>query len=437
MNSLSLNFPGEAMNLEKGTERKVCLSALIAALAMLATTLVFLGCAGSGGNKTGSQKEDKANASAVKVDEGHDLADLAKAIKTPEDAQVLDLLLGYRMLVLHNPDPKSLDKETLKKSRQAYDMLEAALRHGGIKAKENGERVYSVTNEERLSFQEVIHSASQSADKNVKDGDWEKARARWKEIVQSKAAIAFIMEEAQWGLTLSDALQSTLADSLKKRLKDVNESYAAEINHDEINKQVKVLLEQVPDVKIQRELKKLANRSWDRDRRNAKGASSQLGQSKIPDASATVDNSKLPNPVENPLASGAVSPQGTSPVATTPAMSATSSELTMLGVQADTLAAQGRYIAALKMLDKAGDQAWVKEKKNQIGDRYCEEKRKAAAGAFKDFKKAVSDSLKKVNLNKTASELDSCLFYFPELPVSQKVRKNREMVETEMKKLKP
>ncbi len=396
---------------------------------VMATALVIGGCASSG--KPVEPKDGKAKGPAVKVDEGSDLSDLAKAVKTPEDAMILDLLLGYRMLLLRNPDPKSLDKETLKKGRQAFERLETALRHGGIRAKEGGERVFTVTSEDRLSLQEIIRSASQAADKNAREGDWDKARARWKEIVQSKQSVTFSMEEAQWGLVLADALQSSLADSIKKRLKDVNESYIADVNHDEIGKQVKRLLEEVSEVKLQRELKKLANRSWEKDKRAGRITTTAPVQTLPPEARATAaDTAKVlpgvtPVPAATP-ASAVVAP-------TAPA----GPDAAGVGAEADTLASQGKYVAALKALDKAGEQPWVKDKKTQIGDRFCEEKRKLAANSFKDFKKAATDSTKRVYLKRTATDLDSCLFFFPELAVSQKVRKNREMVETELKKLKP
>jgi hypothetical protein len=384
-----------------------------------AASLTIQGCASSGGKPAGA----KSGESAVMVNEGGDLSDLAKSVKTPEDAEILDLLLGYRMLLLRNPDAKSLDKETLKKSRQAYDRLETVLRHGGIKSQDGGERVYTVTSEDRLSLQEVLHSASVAAEKNAREGDWEKARARWKEIVQSKASVTFMMEEAQWGLTLTDALQSSMPDSLKKRLKEVNESYAADVSHDEIGKQVKVLLDEIQDVKLQRELKKLANRAWEKDKRAGKLGAAQQVQTVPPELQGSGDTLKaLPGAQTGPTAAG------------TPAISP---EAAAIGAQADTLASQGKYIAALKSLDKAGEQAWVKDKKAQIGDRFCEEKRRSAANSFKDFKKAAADSVKRAYLKRTASDLDSCLFYFPDLSVTQKVRKNREMVETEMKKLKP
>jgi hypothetical protein len=392
------------------------------ALALAFASLTALsGCAGQGGK---AKTEPAAGGRAVQVAEGGDLSEVDKAVKAPEDRLILDLMLGYRMLLLRNPDPKALDKETLQRSRDAYDRLESILRHGGVKAQDKGERVFTVSDGDKLSLQEVVLSAAQAAEKAAREGDWEKARDRWKEIVQSKTAVAFTMEEAQWGLTLSEALQSqALPDSIKKRLRDVNESYLADAGRDEVGKQVKALLEIVPDVKLQRELKKLANRAWEKDKR-----AGRIGTQAAPTAAA-----------------GTVAPPPDSAKAQEPAVAEPSASATpqaggdaaAITAEADSLASKGKYVAALKALERGGpEQSWVKEKKSRIGDRFCEEKRRTAANAFKDFKKAGSDAAKKTLLSRTAAELDSCLFYFPELPVTGKVRKNREMVETELKKLK-
>ncbi|HKP96143.1 MAG TPA: hypothetical protein VJ385_10330 [Fibrobacteria bacterium] len=402
--------------------------AVSAALAILATGLA--GCTATGGGRPAPAKP--SGGPPVTVEDGGDLADLSRLVKTREDQWVLDLLMGYRMLLLRNPDAKSLDKETLKRSRDAYDKLESLLRHGGVKSQDGGERVYTITNEDKLSLQEVLRSASQAANRAAREGDWEKARARWKEITQSKAAVAFAMEEAQWGLTLSDALQSALPDSLKRRLKEVNEGYLADVGHEEIGKQVKALLEVVPDVKLQRELKKLANRAWETDRKAGR-ISAQAQQAQVAAAAAgTVppgspqDSGKEAAPQAG---AGAEPPAGANPP---PGI-----EAAAILAEADSLSAKGKYVTALKTLERAGsDQPWVKEKKAQIGNRFCEEKRRSAANSFKDFKKASADADKRMHLKRTAADLDSCLFYFPELAVSQKVRKNREMVEGELKKIK-
>lgn len=414
-------------------------------LALLAGSLFIGGCAETHPNS----QSGKTNNTSVKVDENAELLDLVKVVKTPDDAAILEVLMGYRMLLLHTPDANKLNAETLKKSRQAYDRLESVLRHGGVKAsaKDGGERVYTITSEDKLSLQEVVHAASIAAEKNAREGDWDKARSRWKEMVQSKAAINLALDDAQWGITLVDALQSSLADSLKKKLKDVNESYVDELNQAEIARQVKVLLEQISEVKIQRELKKLANRAWERDKKGGRltgaqelAASSAAAQSTAAQGTAAQGAGNSEAGAKDGTANdttvkivgvmtkqnGANAANGSAIVQQAP----TGSPL------ADSLMAQGKYVAALKSLDKSGDQAWVKEKKTQIGDRFCEEKRRGAANSFKDYKKAATDSLKKVHLKRTTAELDSCLFYFPDLAVSGKVRKNREMVEAELKKVK-
>jgi hypothetical protein len=389
--------------------------------------MLLSGC-GSTGKKPSPGAGAPVGSPSVKVDDAGDLADVARGIKTDEDQLILDLMLGYRMLLLSNPDAKTLDKETLKKSRGAYDRLENVLRHGGVNAQEGGERVYTITNETKLSLQEVIRSAAEAAEKAAQEGDWDKARERWKEITQSRQAVTFTMEEAQWGLVLSDALQSSLPDSTKRRLKSVNESYMADIGHEEIGKQVKTLLETVPDVKLQRELKKLTNRSWEKDKKSGR-ISAQAQQAQ---AAAALAGTVPPGSEPPEAQAGPETPAG----GQTPAGQA-GSEAAAITAEADSLASKGKYVAALKVLEKAGpEQSWVKDKKSALGERFCEEKRRSAANSFKDFKKAAADSVKRTYLRRTASDLDSCLFYFPDLAVSQKVRKNRDMVESELKKLK-
>lgn len=389
------------------------------AAALLSLVFALQGCAG--GKSTGKAKPGEQT---VKVDEGSDLPELARGLKTQGDSLVLDLLLGYRMLLLGNPDTKALDQDALKRSRKAFEKLEYLLRHGGLRAHESGERVYSITNEDRLSLQEVLRSASASAGKSARAGDWERAKVRWREILQSKPAVAWTMEEAAWGLALAEALESPqISEPIRKKLRDLDESYSREISQDEIARQVKDLLaETIQDDKLRRELKKLANRAWERDKRAGRLTAAQP---------AVGDTA--PKPAS---AAGFTPPQPESP-ATPPAQA--SPEAVQGMAQVDTLIAQGKYLAALRSLDNtpAADPQWAKERKGLIGDRYCDDKRKSAASGFKDFKKAANDRDRGLHLKRTASDLDSCLFYFPDNSVSQKVRRNREMVEAELKKLKP
>lgn len=398
----------------------------LSASAALAAAFLLTACAGS---KSGTQVERKSAGGGdapVKVEEGADLPSLAKAVRTREDSLVLDMLIGYRMLLVGTPDASKLDGETLKRSRKAFEHLEYDLRHGGIRRSDAGERLYSISDEDKLSLQEVLRSVSASAGKSARAGDWEKAKARWREVLQSKPAVAWTMEEASWGLTLADALASNLPDPIKKKLKDVDESYAREVSQDDIARQVKDLLnETIQDDKLRRELKKLANRAWERDKRAGRLTASQ------PTAQTVPASDSLPT-----AQAGFGSP--TQPAV--PAAPAGTPPETAAGMgKVDTLISQGKYLPALRGLEglAGADAVWIKDRRGQIGDRYCEDKRKAAANGFKDFKKANNDAERAGHLRRTAADLDSCLFYFPDNPVALKVRRNREMVETEMKKLKP
>jgi hypothetical protein len=407
-------------------------------LAALAAAIALAACTASGRHQAG-KAAPQAGAQPVAVDEGSDLPELARAVDTREDSLVLDLLLGYRMLVLANPDAASLDKETLKRSRKAFEKLEHALRHGGLRARDPGERVYSINNEDKLSLQEVLRSASASAGKAARTGDWERAKARWREIVQSRPAVAWVMEEAAWGLALADALESSLPEHVKKKLRDVDESYAREISQDEIARQVKDLLaETIPDEKLRRELKKLANRAWERDKRAGRltaAPAAQPAAAPQPAGEAKGGDDELPPPA----AVAGMLPPAAEPAAQPATPPPASAEALQGMAQVDTLIAQGRYLAALRAMEgtQGADPRWAKERKARIGDRYCEEKRKAAANGFMSFKKAANDRDRGLHLRRTAADLDSCLFYFPDLSVSQKVRRNREMVEGELRKLKP
>jgi hypothetical protein len=69
-----------------------------------------------------------------------------------------------------------------------------------------------------------------------------------------------------------------------------------------------------------------------------------------------------------------------------------------------------------------------------LGSRYCEERRTAAAASFSAARKAQNDAARVGSLRQSLQALDSCLFHFPDSPVSAKVRRNREIVEKELKR---
>ena len=102
----------------------------------------------------------------------------------------------------------------------------------------------------------------------------------------------------------------------------------------------------------------------------------------------------------------------------------------------DTLAARGRYLEALRALEALEDRAeadWVGEKRRGLGGRYCEERRAAAASSYASARKAAADSVRIRFLRQSLGALDSCLFHFPDASVAGKVRRNREVVEKELR----
>ena len=372
-------------------------------LILFVSSMLFMSCASNKKNKSSGN-----NKATVKVESSAELAELKPTLQTREDSLLLDLMLGYREIILQGQSEKMGDAEVFKKSRKAYDRLEKILRHGGLSSQDAGERVFTVDNEDRLSFQQVIDVAVLSGQKAALSGDWDTARQRWLEIIQGKPIVLMGLEEANWGLALFDALSSNLNEGIKKKLKDLNESYVHAAPYDEISQQVVTILNEIESEKLRKELKKLANRAFEREKKNGKGnQSNPIAQEPVNEGKNTETTGNKP-----------------------------SREMALH--QVDSLFAAGKYIPALKVLEKMDDKkdpAVFQEKKKQIGDRFCEDKRRDAASAFGNYKKSVNDSLRIKYLKTASQHLDSCLFSFGDLSVSQKVRKNREMVEAEMRKL--
>ena len=101
----------------------------------------------------------------------------------------------------------------------------------------------------------------------------------------------------------------------------------------------------------------------------------------------------------------------------------------------DSLVSQGRYLEAMRateVIEDKTDVEWVKNRRQNIGNRYCEDRRSLAVNSFVAARKAKRDSLHDQYLRQSLADLDSCLFEFPDAPVSEKVRRNRALVEKEL-----
>ncbi len=360
---------------------------------------------------------------------------MRSGLKTKEDSLVLDLLQGFRALRLQG-ESDGADADAVGRGRRAYDELEARLRQGGLKSKAGGERVYSIGDQDNLTLLDVLTVASKSAQKLLLEGDMEKAKARNRDIVLNRAALSFAVEDAIWGLALADAMESTvIPEPTKRKLKALHESYVHDATQDEIVREVNGLLAEVPEEKLRQQLKKLANRAWERDRRANRvpqGAKKAVLQDTVPPAPVTPAPAKVVNGVAE--AATAMTPLAAK-ADTVPMIAAESNSQQ---AKIDSLIGAGKYIPALhalEALDAAANAEFIRDRRQKSGERFCDDRRRTAADSYKRARSASVDSVKGQLLRKTAAELDSCLFYFPETSVGAKVKRNREMIEAELKKL--
>jgi hypothetical protein len=404
----------------------------------IAAAVLWTGCAVT--PQPTAQKGD-GKAGAVRVDEGaKELEALRSGLKTREDSLALDLLKGFRALRLAQGS-ETADADAVGKGRRAYDELEAKLRKGGIKSKATGERVYSIGDRDNLTLQEVLTAANKSAQKLLLDGELAKAKERNREIVINRPTLSFAVEDAQWGLALADALEAPgIPETIKRKLRALHESYYHEAPQDEIVKQVNVLLAEVADEKLRQHLKKLANRAWERDRR----------ANRLPQGSkkaAVQDTAPAPAAVPAQVATGVAAKTDTSK----PDQPKTEDGQGVAGdvvkpasgpsetASIDSLIGAGKYVQALRgleALDANSHAEFIRERRMRAGERFCDDRRRSAAESYKKARSAAAEAMKSQLLRQTAADLDSCLFYFPETSVGAKVRRNREMVEDELKKLK-
>jgi hypothetical protein len=367
---------------------------------------------------------------------------IGSSLKSREDSLVLELMKGYRALRL-SATPEVASSADVLNGRQAYDALERILREGGLKGNSGGaERLFSLGDKSQLTLQEALTVANKSAQKLVLDGDLEKAKQRNRDIVLNRPTLSFAVEDAQWALALLDALSEPgLPEPTKKKLRTLHEVYYQEAPQDEVVRQVNGLLAEIPDEKFRQHLKKLANRAWERDRRanrlpqGAKKASIQDTASafksdvSLPESSSSV----VAAPAKPPVLANAAPPVSDS-VKPADTVGTSGTEF-----QIDSLIAAGQYVLALRALEGIDPQTrsgFIKDRRSKAGERFCDERRKNAADLYKKARTANNDGMKEKLLRTTQAELDSCLFYFPETSVSAKVRRNRDMVDAELKKLK-
>ncbi len=376
--------------------------------------MLFTACATTGAksNNGGSGGPETAKLEALRP-----------GLSTPEDSLVLDLLIGYQSLLTRGGNADSMDGQILRRSRDAGNQLEYMLRYGGIVDRGREGRVFTLPDGTKLSLQEVTEQLSRALLHTGANEDWKPATDRAREIQKHRTDLAALVEDANWVLALSTALEGTLPDDVKKRLRHLHESYARRDSHDAIVLQVNTLLPKVGDESLRRELKKLANRSWDRDKRAAATASmaSPAAPAKTPVQTALPAIAPVP-------ASPSSAPDKQDSTAPSPSLKETEAGI-------DSLSALGEYLEALRVLETVEGQAdakWIAARRQTLGNHYCEDRRNAAAASFIAARKATRDSARVQDLQQSLSALDSCLLQFPDAPVAAKVRRNRVLVQKEL-----
>ena len=266
-------------------------------------------------------------------------------------------------------------------------------------------RIVAAEDAGKLTLGAAVDRMSQSLLRAPEGTAWKPEAARAIEIRDHRADLSILVEDAEWVLALSTALDGPLPAEDKARLRRLHERYAAHAPHAEVAAQVTTLLETVRDENLRRELKKLANRSWERERRMA--ARSTGAAITAPPASATPASTASRPSVAISATTSPSLPAEVAPSAKLPADTASS--------------------AASSATADSGDAAASPE-------RYCADRRADAARSFADARNATDASARERLLNRSLESLDACITRFPDAAEATKARQNRARVAGELKR---
>ncbi len=222
-----------------------------------------------------------------------------------------------------------------------------------------------------LTFEAMVGRMSESLLRAPAGTAWKPGTGPAAEVREARGELSLLVEDAEWVLALARALEGPLPQEDKARLRRLHEAYAAHAPHSQVAAQVSALLQTVRDEALRRDLKKLANRSWEREKRG-----------KSAPASSTAPATPAPP------APSIVAP--TAPPAAT---------------------------------DDPGSP-----------ERFCSERRAEAARLFSDARSTVDPAGRERLLRLSLEALDACITRHPATPEAEKARQNRERVEQELKR---
>ncbi len=331
------------------------------------------------------------------------------SLTTPEDSLVLDLLLGYRARTEGGGDA-----ETWRRARNAQTQLDYMLRHGGVKNRGHEARVITIDGD-RLTLEETVHQLSAALMRSTPGTAWRPEAERAREIQRRRPELSSLVEDAEWVLALTAALEGSLPADTKNHLRTLHQSYAARAPHADVIRQVNALLPAVTDESLRRELKKLANRSWDRERRDRDAPASRPVAPRPP----------APASPSSPPTAPALPATPTTPA--TPATPTTPSLPASDPVPAAPPAPDPRATG----VPDSGSTGAAPEV-GATAERFCAERRADAALAFAQARAAADPLARTERLQRSLALLDECIISFPDSPEAVKARQNRDRVQQEL-----
>jgi hypothetical protein len=346
---------------------------------------LFAGCAGLA-------PPASAPAPGERPPVGPSLEPLRASLSHPSDSLVLDLLQGY-----HAAAAGRADAATERRAREAARRLEALLRSGGLQEPGREARVVAPTGES-LTLREAMIQLSDSLLRGAPGAAWRPETGRAREVLRRKPDLAQLAEDAEWVLVLTAELDGPRPASDKERLRRLHEAYAMRAPHSEVAAQVNALLADVREESLRRELKKLANRSWDRERRLRADPPprSLSGSSRAESRGAEGPRQPPSLPVAPPAPTFPATDTAFPPLPPTDTVPRTDGPMSP--------------------------------------DRFCAERRTEAARAFAAARAAGDEATRTRQLRRSLALLDDCITRHPDAPEAEKARQNRARVEQELRR---
>jgi hypothetical protein len=272
-------------------------------------------------------------------------------------------------------------------------------------------------------------------------GDKAGAKSMWQTISLHHDEIQQILSEAGRQLRYYETVNG-LDGETKALVEKLNRAYLEGRNYQEISKLALKLLKKINYSPLRKEIKKIVSAAWERDEVQVQKALTELREQFLVHHQKEQSLSELEiirqrypshsskdyDDLWNWIAQWS---EGAAPP-TDP------KNLDQLAKKADSLIEKGRYIKAQSLLRKLLNTPFHAEsqrKMKESGERFCSDKRRMASIYFKDSRNKKADSLKVQLLKRASAELDSCLLYFPDLKIANKVKKNRTLIQNQLQQL--